>query len=305
MLKAVSGDGDIEARSNAGNFILDERLTKQREDSYFPYVNPRVDKNTWDDKHKRYVRERLLVPPAPEPETFTGLNRSNLLTLPEEKLLVRLEDAARLDRVFARPVEKIIADFEDFIKDPGNEEKQAIIKTDLDNWNKRRKRRPLFAGFWDDVLDIFIDASGNEIANKEWAGLLRDRFGLGHLIPRGGKPRPVVLLRYPVKKITPSHPDNKGKIAVPTVLDGPLYSFFCPSPKKASGYGLPVNLDPADDFPLTEVLHSFIEYEPDFIFRVGWIHRPPGKTLEKARRIHLELLADDFEKSLPGQRGAS
>ncbi len=128
------------------------------------------------------------------------------------------------------------------------------------------------------------------------------RFGAHD--PGRRAPIPVLMFYYPVKDVPQPGPDNTKKIAVPTVLDGKLSPFFCPTPKNGWKEGQALDLSDGDDGDYSinsEILHYHILYKPDYLFKAGWITQPPGKTLEKARKIHMEWLKDDFETKLQNE----
>jgi hypothetical protein len=84
---------------------------------------------------------------------------------------------------------------------------------------------------------------------------------------------------------------------VPTVLDSDFSPFFCPTPiKEQKGQILDLSTTDVNSYRLsTEILHPFIEYQTDFIYRFGRITRSPGSTCETARRIHFRYWGDQFK----------
>jgi hypothetical protein len=150
---------------------------------------------------------------------------------------------------------------------------------------------------------LFVDSKGDERDNKDWANELRDRFGLGHLDPGDGKhdptvgePIPVLLLRYQVGEVLAAVGADNA-FAVPTVLDGDLNPFFCPSPSKER-FGLVVDLgsDSASARRLSkEILHQKIDWKPEHLYRVGLINERPSKSCTESRRFHLDCLQNDFK----------
>lgn len=299
LLKSDAKDPDAEVRSIAENFILEERLTEVREDNYGDHLD-RHPANTkgWINAHQNYLENSIYLRKK-EPETFTADNRPNLHPgLADNQVLVRMERIDRTARFIGEPVNKMMQNIEDYIADPKKDVNIFFIKRMLDKWNKKRDHRPMFAGFWGEVEDIFVDAEGNPIADDSWANRLRDRFGLGDMDPSGKEHIPVVMFWYRVSEVKA---DPSERTAIPTVLDGGRYEYFCPTPKKAFDTGLTLDLSEGDesDYSLNcEVLHRHMEYRSDFIYNAGWITGSPGKKLEEARRIHLEYIADDFENRL-------
>ncbi len=303
FLKSTAQSPNSESSCVAENFILEERLTEQREDSYESHQPSIQDWNTWKSGHESYLENKIHINPG-VPETFTGLNHINLFpSIDPEQSLVRLENVSRLTRYHGGTLDEMMRDIQEFIENRNTPKNNNILSAILHHWNRVRDHRPLFAGFWGEVKDIFFDADGNKINDKYWADRLRDRFGLGHLIPTNGEPIPVFMFMYPVKDVpTLDDPHDNKKIAIPTVLDGRLAPFFCPTPKNGWKEGQALDLSDSGKNPYSinsEILHSRIEYIPDYLFKVGWITKQPGKTLEKARKIHLDLMLGKFETKLP------
>jgi hypothetical protein len=301
LLKDTSRESEIFKHITAENFLLEERLTPAREDNYHRYVGDSSDTKAWEEDHKRYVEEKIYLHKE-TPETFTQANHPNILpAIDDQQYLVRLENAAHLERFHQRTIDRMMIHFRDFIKGHKKAEKTNIINDLFVKWNEARDLRPMFVGFWGEVEDLFVDEAGDPKENKDWANQLRDRFGLGHLDPLDAGPIPVVMFRYRVEDVIRSHKDEPLRLAVPTVLDSKLSPFFCPTPKNGWEYGQALDLTDGGEQDYSfyyELLHRKIEYKPDFLFRAGWITGPPGKTLEKARHIHLAFLRDEFEKKV-------
>jgi hypothetical protein len=300
LLKSNAKGSDIEMRCNAENFLLEERLTEAREDNYEEFLKYPVDKDSWYNVHKNYVYQKIYIK-LETPETFADINNPNLISIDVDQYLVRLENVSELSRLYGGTLDQMMKQLQDFAKNPKKPENQNITKDFFYKWNRKRDRRPLFSGFWGEVKDIFTDEHGNPIENKDWANQLRDRFGLGHLDPGNDEPIPVLVFRYQVKDVFPFNPDNPKVIAIPTVLDSRLSSFFCSTPKKGWNEGQALDLSSGDenDYRInSEILHMGIEYNPEFLYNAGWITKSPGKTLEQARKIHLDLLIDSFKNKL-------
>jgi len=57
-----------------------------------------------------------------------------------------------------------------------------------------------------------------------------------------------------------------------------------------------LSLGNEDDYSLTfEIVHKHIGYEASYLYRVGFITKPPGKTCEEARKIHFELFRENYK----------
>jgi hypothetical protein len=306
FLKSSSLDPDINKRSIAENFLLEERLTGEREESYHSYIESPPQEETWATGHENYVIEKIHIRPGSPnvPETFKRINGLNLrANFNDDQYIVRLESIGRfLERFGGKSANEMMTHFNEFIKNPADRDNANVIKDFLFKWNRNRDHRPIFAGFWGEVKNIFTDAAGSRIETKDWPNRIRDSFGLGGLNPNDGEHIPVLLLRYRVREVIEFYNDNNSHMAIPTVLDGRFSSYFYPTPKKDewnTGQVLDLNTGDEDDYSFySEILHSFIEYEPKFIYDAGWITGSPGKTLEEAREIHMKYLAEEFENSL-------
>lgn len=297
LLKTTIKNSHPEQRAFAENFVLEERLTEQREDSYETHITTPANIGDWKERHEGYISEKVYVVSG-TPETFTEHNQPNLLSkLDENQYLVRLEDVTHLSSALALTNNLIIDHLNAFIKDPGDKTAHDIVEKMLADWNMKRDRRPIFVGFWDEVEDLFIDSEGKERKNPDWANLLRDRFGLGHYDPMNGEPIPVLLLRYRVSDVLNSDSAETKIAAVPNVLDSKWSPFFCPTPVNGWKEGQSLDLTACDDdYNLNcEIIHRYITYQASYFKYVGWITKSPGRTCEEARRIHLSLLQNDFK----------
>jgi len=285
----------VEEYAIAENFILEERLTNEREDNYGKHVNASVDIEDWYGNHEDYIDDKINIHSG-IPETFQKDNNSNLLNnIDKDQYLVRVEKINWPSIILGEDINQMVDYLNDFLK---NVNYSNIIEKFLSDWNKERDFRPIFVGFWGEVKDIFTDTNGNEINNDDWANQLRNRFGLGHLDPMNGESIPVVLLRYRVKDVLNGASEETKIAAVPTVLDSSWSPFFCPTPADGWNEGQSLDLSPGDENEYSlncEILHRFIEYKPSYLYRTGWINEAPEKTCEEARKIHLKFLRDDFK----------
>jgi hypothetical protein len=293
LLRVVQSDVDAEQRIIAENFLLEERLTDEREDSYGEDVVAPSDAGTWSFAHDNYVAGKINLA-AGMPETFTDANRPNLLgRIDEDQYLVRVEELAWPAGLTGMSAHELSGYLQNFI---ASGKYTDIIDKLLADWNAARDCRPCFAGFWGEAKDLFVDSAGNEMDNDNWANELRDRFGLGHYDPLAGAPIHVLLLRYRVRDVFAAI-STAGVFAVPTVLDSKWSQFFCPSPV-GMDFGQTLDLSPGgkDEYLLNcEILHQRIDWQPEQIYRVGLIDRSPGKTCPEARKIHLEYFQDDLK----------
>lgn len=298
LLKTTIKNSHPEERPIAENFVLEERLTGQREDSYETHITTPANIGDWKERHEGYISEKIYVVSG-TPETFTEHNQPNLLTnIDKDQYLVRLEDVTHLSNALALTNNQMIDHLSELIKNPGNKTAHDIVEKILAVWNIKRDRRPIFAGFWGEVKDLLVDSDGKELKDPEWANRLRDRFGLGHYDPMDGERIPVLLLRYRVSDVINGDPADPKFAAVPNVLDSKWSPFFCPTPVNGwkEGQSLDLTACGEGDYNLNcEIIHRYITYQASYFYRAGWITKSPGRTCEEARGIHLALLQNDFK----------
>jgi len=294
LLKTIQGLSP-EERAVAENFILEERLSEPREDSYEQFLTSPKDFGNWGFNHKNYISNKIkLLHGRGDPETFADINRLNWLPdLEPNQMLIRVENLEQLIEVARYNVDltQLIDFFTNYI-DNKDQKSANVIEDFFFHCNRFRDLRPAFVGFWGEVQDL-LDKNVNDWANK-----LRDRFGLGHLDPFNGKPLPILVFHYRVGDVIQfAKPQNQNFAAIPTVLDSSLSPYFCPTPQGwTEGQTLDLSPGTANDYAFNlEILHRYIDYKIDYIYRLGWITEAPGKTCEQARRIHFEYLKDVFK----------
>ncbi|MBI4741049.1 MAG: hypothetical protein HY777_05750 [Betaproteobacteria bacterium] len=247
--------------------------------------------------HARYAETYLEIDAGdPDiPDTFGSANSSNFWPHIEENLLLlRIEDAN-----FALRDSGV--DVEEFKRVVDNRD-NAVLARVCDVWNERRDRRPAFA-----TTEIAVEDT-LEAAGADWPHALRDNLGLGHLNPVAGMPPiPVLLLRYAVGEVMRDKQAGVSGFAIPTVIDGRLNPFFFPTPKPEPGseaaqyeVGRAVNLACAaiqSEYRMgLELVHSFLAYRPEHIWRIGYISRPLTGDLSALRAFHLEWLRLDTDR---------
>ncbi len=293
LLQDLLNAASIEERVVAENFLLEERLNAARENNYTALIGTPTDFSAWNNGHQNYCSGKIkCLVRATVPETFTDLNRSNFLYgLEASQYIIRVENLNALLKVSR--LEPETTTYERFIgrllADKNDAEAKNVVTDFLRSCNANRDFRPLFVGFWGEVRDLF------ETDDPKWPDKLRDRFGLGHLNPLDGAPIPILVFRYRLSDVNPVNHDVQATI--PTVLDSDFSPFFCPTPgKEQKGQILDLSATNVDDYCFsTEILHPFIEYESDFIYRLGHITRAPGSTCETACRIHFSYWSDQFK----------
>ena len=80
LMQTGAGYPDAETRAIGENFILEERLTAEREQGYTGTVGEPVDVDDWADKHLTYVDQRIYLRRSMrgrQPETFAQANAPN------------------------------------------------------------------------------------------------------------------------------------------------------------------------------------------------------------------------------------
>ena len=296
LLKSIQGLSP-EERAVAENFILEERISEPREDSYEQFLASPNDSGDWNFNHEDYVSNKIkLFHGHGDPETFTDINRLNWLPdLEPNQMLIRIENLEQLVEVvrYDADLTQLIDYFTNYI-DNKDRDSANVIKGFLFHCNSFRDLRPAFVGFWGEVKDLL------EKNVNEWANKLRDRFGLGHLDPFNGKPIPILVFRYRVSDVIKfAKPQNQNFATIPTVLDSSLSPYFCPTPQGWNeGQTLDLSPGTVNNYAFNlEILHRYIDYEIEYVYRLGWISEAPGKTCEQARRIHFEYIKDDFKNA--------
>jgi hypothetical protein len=245
LLKTTLGSNP-ESQAIAENFILEERLPTAREERYGVFVNSPGDIGHWKGRHSKYIRNHIYLNVG-IPETFADENRGNFWQgLEETQYLLRLENLNSALKL-AKEDEDILKAFqlcEKFLKDRHHADYLGFVEEFFSSWNAGRDQRPTWAGFWGEVKDSFDDHGGND--DPDWPNQVRDRFGLGHYDPQGGEPIPILLLRYRLSEVN-GLVGRHGSAAIPTVIDGDMGPFFCPTPINQQ-CGQALDLSPGNDY---------------------------------------------------------
>lgn len=180
LLKRIQSTAHPEEQAIADNFILEERLTDEREDSYATFLISLRDLDDLKFDHENYVARKVKIPDKRKrlqetPETFSSINTPNLLPeIEQDQYLVRVENLVQLAKVaqYEDDINLLVNYFENFIKNPKNKNVADIVKDFLLDCNRNRDLRPSFVGFWGEVKDLL------EQNDDDWANKLRDRFGI-------------------------------------------------------------------------------------------------------------------------------
>ncbi len=287
-----------ESRLIAQNFILEERLQTEREQVYSETIKDKHSKSeNWEFAHHNYLHKKIYIQQNKNklPETFTDTNKINLLNkIDENQYLVRLENIN--DAISLTDFKEDEADLLNILKKVSEQDKShtennkdRTLQDFFDSWNLKRDKRPIFAGFWGEIKDIF--------KNKEddWANQLRDRLGLGHYDPENGETIPVLLMRYRVSEVLNDQENNR--FSIPTVLDSGFSEFFFPtSLSSEEGQTLNLSIKTESEYYFNkEILHSFIKYKDAHIYRLGEIDASPAGTSEDIRKFHLNLVKNKLK----------
>lgn len=309
-LSQLGGDRSVANCFTARNFLLDEGVLPGRVVSYEAAgaATAHGSLQEWQGRHEDYLKDfvfRSLPADGPPPR----LDPANLDTCPEtfrnveaqpqylgcaETLdLVRVESLAFIARVASISpaqlkvlVSQVVSDLSQF-----GESASTSSVTDLDAilqaWSRLIDLRPVFAGFWEDLQNVF--GAGPSADPAFWADTLRDRLGLAHHDPvaKGG-PIDILVFRYPVKLIPPLRGGSVAgrPLVPPTVLDTRFSEPFLPAPF-GSRTGHTVELASNTHLPRREVLHPNVVFLARHVFRVGTIQKPLPGDLPDARGLHI------------------
>jgi len=308
FLKSIALNASLgNKRFVARNFLLDEGVAPERQQSYESMgvmANQRMHES-WHLAHTEYLLARVFLPQVYHiPKQIDPSNdRSCAETFRSHSALKQFGAAdARLDLIrieLIDPIQRatrfsssseLISLAQRVLKNPTAEKEKQRLNSVLEMWQRSCDLRPVWAGFWEDMADVF----GREpLADPPgWIDELRDRLGLYHINPYAQQRNeiPVFVFRYPVKAL----PLLKGEralrpIAVPTVLDGKFSEAFCPAPS-AQPCGYVVYLGEQPYRIRRELLHPPIHFRAHHLFRVGNITKSLPVDLTDARREHLRNL---------------
>lgn len=283
------------------NFAVEERVTASRLQRYGQALGaaplPKLDA-FWQQHKTRYLDEYQFIDKKDGgvPDTFDAeLNGANFWTgIDDHVVLYRLEKVswALQDSKFDQTELELHVRAATATAGPMPYTTRTFLQDFVNKWNDRRNLYPSFATTSDEVADF--------LASPDWANLLRDHLGLGHLNPAAGRTVAVLLMRYTVKEVRDAKAAHIQGFCIPTVLDGTLNDCFFPTPAHAGTEGAvyeqgrAVNLAPAgteSDYRMgLELIHSYLDYRPEHIVRWGLISRPHQADLAQVRRWHQNWL---------------
>lgn len=281
FLYELSRSSNAIKASVVDNCRFDERVANQRwqefEKRLLKPSNP-----TWEDwceTSNLHYQDKVTVSSTSVPDSFLTHNQPAWLkNIATNRTVVRLEHLER----FLTKEHLSFDELHDLLvsTDP---DKKVRLAEKIEAWNGLRDGRPSFATFYDEVQA--------EADHDDWQHQLRDRLGLGHYSSKKGVKIPVALMRYVLKEVKQCA--VPCAFALPTVLDGGMHEFFFPVPC-SHPYGATLHLAANQADTLTaEILHYRIAYQPEHLWKIGWITRPHNvkdNVLRDARDLHLVAL---------------
>ena len=223
VLQRLASSGTLSEFAPAENFLLDERVSDDREHDYFDCTSfsplPATTSADWFEKHKSYSNKRLRF--VPRCATFDVGNEPAHLTVHHEMDVVRIQTLSGLCERgsvrFAEPIE-LSGAIRDLLAsrsrhEPAADDVVAYLQTWLDRLNGASDGRPMFVAPFAEVE--------RHLNQPDWPNRLRDALGLGHIRAVGGVVMPVVLFRYSLERPYDAHRASPAWAATPTVLDDP------------------------------------------------------------------------------------
>jgi len=292
----------------ARNFLLDEGVCSERETTYerAGVMRRHADLNDWQEMHGKYLfSEVYLRRPHPMPTQIDRTDENNCPETFRHQIafrdfgavdigldIIRVQDIPLrlVRRAGFDSVDELTDLARNVLADPFAISLIQRLDSALELWTRSLDLRPMWAGFWEDLWDLFGPDTSRD--SPEWANELRDRFGLYHLNPamRSAVEIPIFVFRYPVRIL----PYLRGErdlrpIAIPTVLDGQFNEAFCPAPKDEP-CGFTLYLGKQGGTLRREFLHPSVQFQAQHLFRVGTVTSPVPADLSDARAQHLQRI---------------
>lgn len=301
FLARTGTDKAAESAFVARNFLIDEGVSTERVESYrrASAVADHATVAIWGQRHRAYLLGHVCLPgdgfgpPSPVdphdddacPETFRSAAATSPYAAVDERLdLIRVVDLAFVAAMASSPAAKVRALAQTVTGGTASSTERDELDAVLATWTRSIDLRPVFAGFWEDLHDIF----GSDPASDPpgWADALRNRLGLVHHDAARGE-IDILVFRYPVRLVPKLRGSGLRPIVPPTVLDGSHSDAFCPAPKGTPGHTVDLNAD-TELRARREVLHPAVTLDVKHVFRVGTIRTPTDRdVLPFARHEHL------------------
>lgn len=301
FLARTGTDKAAESAFVARNFLIDEGVSTERVESYrrASAVADHATVAIWGQHHKAYLLAQICLPgdgfgpPSPVdaddvdacPETFRTAAATSPYAAVDERLdLIRVVDLSFVATMASSRAAQVRVLAERMTGGSASSTERDELDAVLATWTKAIDLRPVFAGFWEDLQDVFGPNPASDPAG--WADALRNRLGLVHHDAARGE-IDVLVFRYPVRLVPKLRGSGLRPIVPPTVLDGSHSDAFCPAPKGTPGHT--VDLDITTELrERREVLHPAVALGVEHVFRVGTIRKATDRTLlPLARYEHL------------------
>jgi hypothetical protein len=309
FLRDAVSHGSVSESAPASNFLLEERLTPEREAAFLaedpPAAGPPWNFQTEYGNHfTRHVGVSRLRPRTCH--TFGNDNKpawSVWSGMQSHRDVVRLESVRGLferNPSGYRSAEELADVLKSLVAGNLSDDDQERFRLWLRDMNGNRDGRPMFAAPWGEVEPL--------LSHADWPRRLRNAMGLVHLFGTSASLLPVVLMRYNLSRSETAAKTARlaAWAATPTVLEaggngGPNAAFF-PFPEAAVGtgglgFGQTVDLSDGGTPDFTpELVHFRIDYELTDFRRVGEISDMiDDDQLAIARARHLSLLESDLK----------
>nr|VFJ94375.1 MAG: hypothetical protein BECKLFY1418A_GA0070994_103920 [Candidatus Kentron sp. LFY] len=304
--------------SVARNFLLDERITRERAESYKNRGAATRHGNVeeWSTRHNAYLKKEVFVTgdglEPPEhidvgdldvcPDTFRSPAVFSSLGSTLSFDLIRVQKVESFKRALNESPETVLTWAAGALA--SDREASRDLDELLQRFARKRKYRPVFATVWDDLSDLFGEIPEQD--SPDWVDTLRDRLGLYTYDPKPSgtlekiDPIPILIFRYPIAALPrlSSLDDRKRPLAVPCVLDGDFSHAFCPSPRESdTGHTMDLAGAASCNELTREVLHPAMRLRARHLFRVGSITRPVDpNAIHEQRGLHLIYLRECFRR---------
>lgn len=290
-------------RAVAHNFLIDGNVDPSRQQSYRSVGAMKRHANFDDFNyfHTLYLENFVFqIPPDESTGHFDRYSNEYPETFKPEQalrdfggasgdlLLIRMDTITQISELSPYTYDEVKSIANAYFADPESTEKQENFAALLEHWNRNRDLRPLWAGFWEDMSDLFDETVTP--GNVTWADELRNRLGLYHLDPkaRGQQYIEVLVFCYPVNLIPriQTRLDDRA-LAIPTVLDNRLSEVFFPAPNEQP-LGYSVYLGESKPYrSYREIIHFHVDFKPKHLLGIGKIAQAVPSEIFPLHNQHL------------------